>query len=207
MSFVAASILGGAALAGNIGGSIIGGKANKKAAKQAAAQAAADRAENARQFGLSQALERDQMAQQGSQFGQTLADKQKMDALRREAYQGSLLGGQQQMAGGESQLMGETAAGLSPELQQMQADIQAGTTQDIARGTGEMQAGLAQQGVRGGQAATQLRRGVGEMRAAGQEGVNRMAFEDAQNKKAIRTAYLQNKAATGQRAALSPATF
>jgi hypothetical protein len=207
MSFVAVSILGGAALAGNIGGGIMAGKANKKAAKQAAAQAAADRAENARQFGLTQQLERDQMAQQGSQFGQTLADKQQMDAARRQAFQNSLSAGGQQMAGGEAQLMEETQAGLSPELQQMQSDIQAGTTQDIARGTGEMQANLAQQGVRGGQAATQLRRGVGEMRAAGMEGTNRMAFEDASNKKAIRTAYMQNKALTGQRAALSPATF
>ena len=201
LPLLAVGMVGAAgSLAGNIGGALINAKANKRASKQSAIDNQRMLDEQRYEYDRSQKANEEQ-------FGKTFADKQAMDAARKQAFEQMQATGGTQMAGGEGQLMSETASGLSPELQQMQQDIAAGTTEGIARGTGEMQAGLAQQGVRGGQAATQLRRGVGEMRTAGMRDVNALAAEDAQRKQAIRAAYLQNKALTGQQATLSPATY
>jgi hypothetical protein len=192
---------------GDIGGALINAKSQKNLAKRQDAQALQDRIEQQREFDAQQQSDRYAQDRQEAMFGAQMTDKQKLDQLRQQAFEESKNMGTGMYAQGDDQIMNETAAGMSPELQKVQSDIQSGTAEDIARGTGEMQKNLAQQGVRGGQAATALNRGVGTMRTTGMRDVNQMALDEANNKKAIRTAYMQNKALTGQKAALSPATF
>lgn len=152
-------------------------------------------------------LSREELEAQKSQFGQQFGEAQRISALREQAYSDMLGAGKSQMAGGEEQFMAETAPGIPSELADVQKDIAAGTTEGIQRGTSEMQAAMAQQGVRGGQAATQLRRGIGEMRTKGMMDINQLSYDAANRKRAAREAYLSSKALTGQRATLTPAMY
>jgi len=123
------------------------------------AQTAANRGETARQFDIG-------MGEKTREFGIN-------EANRNQAYQQSL----QNFQSGETGLMGSLSE-ADPLSRQVQGEKES-----------QLQASLAQSGVRGGAAATQLRRGAGEF-----------AGQDAQNRQALMRNYLASKAAMGQTA-------
>ena len=182
---------------------LIGGKAQAKAQQKQlqqqqgfeAGQAGLSREEQAREFNASNAL-------QTSQFEQNKA----LSEARKAAYQNMINAGSTQQQQGENQLMSETS-NAPPELLQAEQDIQNRTAEGIQAGQNQMQANLAQQGVRGGQAATQLRRGVGEMAIGGMRDVNQMKADDAARRQSLRAAYLASKASQGGQAALANTNY
>jgi hypothetical protein len=81
------------------------------------------------------------------------------------------------------------AGTTAPELEQLKRDIRergTETMQDVAKQTA---ARLAAGGVRGGQAATQMRRGIGEVGKATQRDLNAIIAQDALRRQAERMAY------------------
>jgi hypothetical protein len=168
-------------------------------ANSAADQAKRDREDQMNMFNTQTGLTRQQMANQSaiqnrqtnlSENANNRAENQAV--LQRQAYQG-IMG---KSAEGESQFMNET--GKAPtELETAKNDILTGNAKALNQGASEMQANLAQEGVRGGQAATQLRRGVGEMATGAQNNLNTMALTDAQEREKQRAAYLSAKGSAG----------
>jgi len=201
-----------AAIPGIIGGvgSYFGAKAQGDAAEQAASEQAAssryaadinkkisdaNRIMQAQQFAQQFGLQ-----QQGQQFGQEEAK------ARRAAYEKMLGTGVGQMGAGE-QAISQLGIAAPKELQQMKQDILSGSAESLQQGVGQLQAGLAQQGIRGGQAATQLRRGIGEMGIGAQKDINQLLGNEAMQRQAQLMAYQQAKALGGQKATLTPATY
>jgi hypothetical protein len=80
--------------------------------------------------------------------------------------------------------------------EQYKQDILGGTQEALGAGASQMAAALAQQGMRGGQAATQLRRGIGEMATAG---MRQMTEADLAKQNMMRQ-YQMQKALLGQQA-------
>lgn len=73
------------------------------------------------------------------------------------------------------QLFGEAP----PELQTLQEDILSGQAEQLQQGTSQLQAALAGAGVRGGQAATQLSRGIGGTTKDASRDLNRILANEA----------------------------
>jgi hypothetical protein len=196
---LASGALGAAA---SIYGAKVSAKAQKKAAQEAARQAELDRAESMRQFNESNRMRGEELGQVTQQFGEA----KRLSDARKAAYEDMLARGTQQQTAAETQLMGETAE-ASPELIQAEKDMAARTSEGIQAGQSQMQANLAQQGVRGGQAATALRRGVGEMATTGMRDINIMKADDAARRNAIRSAYLASKGSQAGAASMQPAAY
>lgn len=112
---------------------------------------------------------------------------------QRQAYDEMMKNAQGQFQTGENQFLQE-ANQAPPEFQAAQDALKNKT----AEGYGQLKTGLAQQGVRGGQAATQLRRGAGDL----QQQLDQMAFQEAQGRQQAKLGYFGNKAQTGQRGTL-----
>ena len=146
-----------------------------------------------RQRDYEQAQFNKQFAEQKSQFGQEFGLKKQQDAAKQRAYQQALQSG----AAGEQGLMAATQAGTPADIEQMRQDMIAGNKESIGAGASQIQAGLAQQGVRGGQAATQLSRGVGSMALQGQRDINQMIAQEEARKRALQGAYQSQKAIQG----------
>ena len=121
---------------------------------------------------------------------------------RRRAYEEIVGRGQYQLGQGESAFEQEAAA-APEELTMLKEDILAGNTESLQQGKEELATALAQQGVRGGQAATQLRRGVGEMATGAQRDINQLMGQEAMDRQAQRLAYQKSKALGGQAATLA----
>lgn len=102
---------------------------------------------------------------------------------------------------GESALSGLTSTPLA-ELGTMKQDVLNQTNDVLNSGSRSLQANLAQAGLRGGQAATQLARGVGNMTTSANQNINQLTYDEAQKRKANQTAYEMAKAQAGTSAQL-----
>lgn len=157
-------------------------------------------------------MARQQAEQQQNMFNQQLGLQQQelsrqqgLDKARQEAYRQSLTAGQQAAQQGEAGFMGANVPLTG--LEQAKKDILTGQARGLGQAGEAMQAQMAAGGVRGGQLATQLRRGIGEMGTTTQEQLNRTQLEDEQRRQQQMMAFQAAKASAGQQAALRPATF
>lgn len=98
---------------------------------------------------------------------------------------------------GETGFLNE-ANSMAPEVLQRQQDIMSGQAEDLSNYNQQLQASLAQQGLRGGQAAIQLKRGIGEQAKSASQDINQLLAQDAMQRQAQRMAYQQQKAQIGQ---------
>jgi len=121
------------------------------------------------------------------------ANNRAQAVAQKQAYDELIARGQGQFDTGETQFLKE-ANQAPPEMLAAQQALQNKTS----AGYNELQAGLSKGGVRGGQAATQLRRGAGDL----QQQLDTMAFQEAQQRQQAKLGYFGNKAQTGQRATL-----
>ena len=176
------------AAVGSIGSSLLGAYGQEKATDEA------------RKANLQ--LTGEQIASTEKMFGQNLGFEQQQDTANRAAYEAALSRGQGQMGAGEQSLISE-ANTPSAMLGQETQDIRAKTAQQLQQGQSQMGANLAAQGVRGGQAATLMNRGAGEMATTAQQGINQMKYEDEASRQADLRAYMAQKARAGQTATLA----
>ena len=155
-------------------------------------------------FGMNQQadVEREKLEEQ-RRIEQFNEDQQK---ARQQAYNATLGRGATQMEQGEAELGNLTSKPLS-ELEQAKKDVLAGSARGIQQASGQMQANLASQGVRGGQSATLLNRGTGEMGIETQENLNKMSVDEAEQRRNAMLDYMKNKGLNAQNATLRPATF
>ena len=78
-----------------------------------------------------------------------------------------------------------------------QKDIQDLSGQNIGRQQNIINSQLARAGVKGGQAANLYGREIGELQQGGMRDVNKLAYEDAQNRENQKRQYLAQKGASG----------
>lgn len=168
-----------------IGASLIGAKGQAKEDARArqfeAEQAALGRGEQAREFDVTAGMTKQQFEAQQAQ-----------QAAQRQAYN-QMLG---RAGEGEQQFMAQSNI-ADPTIEAQKQELLSGQSKALQAGTGELRANLAMQGVRGGQAGTQMRRGIGEMTEAGISDINKIGTEDALRRAAERRAYLSVKGQTG----------
>jgi hypothetical protein len=100
------------------------------------------------------------------------------------------------MSDAEARLFSETESEL-PELGVLRDSILQGATKEQEMARNAMRANLAQSGVRGGQAATLLNRGTGELNQELIKDLNQLSYDEALNRRQTRSNYLGNKASTG----------
>jgi len=91
--------------------------------------------------------------------------------------------------------------------EQQKKDLLTGGAKALQQGAGQMEASLAAQGMRGGQAATHMRRYLGETSQNTQMDINKLAYEEAAKRASEKRAYEAAKASRGQSAQLMPGTF
>jgi hypothetical protein len=141
--------------------------------------------------------------------GNLLGDKNKTDAAtiarqrQQQAYQEALARGKTMGEEGEKQFL-DVANSDNPYLTQVGKDIKGQGTETMQDANRQMQAQLAQQGVRGGQAATQLARQSGKLAENIQSDLTQSQSQDLANKQAQKMAYFQSKSGRGQSAYLAP---
>lgn len=184
MTAVAAGITGAATL----GASALGGKGQAKAGQ---AQAAASKY----QADLAYKSSKEQIAEQ-----------QRQQLLRKQAYDEAISRGGGQMGEGETALMGSLSE-ANPELATQEADLLQGNAKALQDTTGQIHTNLAAQGVRGGQAATLEGRAVGDMGTAVQKDINQLKFQDAETRAGLLRAYQAAKAQRGQAATVPGVSF
>lgn len=107
----------------------------------------------------------------------------------------------------QTQQAGETAFNdvvntQNPFLQVIGQDLKNNTNDILNQGRNQMLAGFSQAGLRGGQAATQLARGVGSMAQDANRDYNQMMYGDYNQNRNLKAAYEQAKALTGINAGL-----
>lgn len=82
-------------------------------------------------------------------------------------------------------------AGETPqEIETLRNDILSGNARQLSQGRNELAAALSASGVRGGQAATQMRRGIGEQTQSATENINQLMSNQANQSKAYQQALL-----------------
>lgn len=144
-----------------------------------AADRAAKRQAEAAKYGSdvsNQIAQRNLEAEQQLTGYTTEQQKQLTDAYR-QAYQQAL----GQYASGENKL--NTMFETSPEeLKTLEEQALTGQSKELQQGKSALQAGLAQAGVRGGQAATQLNRGIGEMTQNATQNIQGLIANEAINR-------------------------
>lgn len=84
----------------------------------------------------------------------------------------------------------------------MQRQLNDNTNKDLNMGRNQLNLALAQQGLRGGQAATQLNRGIGNMTTQANQDLNNMMYDEEQQRRNLQAAYNQAKALAGINASL-----
>ena len=159
-------------------------------------------------------LDREAAETQKSQFGQTFGEGQRQfgeqmglakeqfgagQEWKKKAYEQAI----GNMGAGEAGLQSSLAQGEPPEVAQARKDALTGQAAGLQQASGQMQAALAQQGVRGGQAATQLRRGLGEMGSSTTMDINRQQADEAMRKRALMQQYQMQKGLMGAQGAQS----
>lgn len=107
----------------------------------------------------------------------------------------------------ETEQAGETAFNnvvntQNPYLAVMQRNLNDNTNKDINLYRNQLNTALAQQGIRGGQAATQMARGLGNVTTQANQDLNTMLYNDQQNNRNLQAAYNQAKALAGLNAGL-----
>jgi hypothetical protein len=125
-----------------------------------------------------------------------MAESERMNKLRTEAYGGVLGRGAEMASSGEGAFNAAVNTPLS-SLQKAKQDILSGSSEAMQQASGQMQANLAQQGVRGGQAATQLRRGIGTMGENAMTEINKMMMSEEDKRMSEKRAYEAAKAGKG----------
>ena len=90
----------------------------------------------------------------------------------------------------------------NPYLAVMQRNLNDNTNRDINLYRNQLNTALAQQGIRGGQAATQMARGLGNVTTQANQDLNTMLYNDQQNNRNLQAAYNQAKALAGLNAGL-----
>jgi hypothetical protein len=90
----------------------------------------------------------------------------------------------------------------NPYLGIMQRDLNDNTNRDINLYRNQLNTALAQQGIRGGQAATQMARGLGNVTTQANQDLNTMMYNDQQQNRNLQAAYNQAKALAGLNASL-----
>jgi hypothetical protein len=155
-------------------GQAIGGVAQGYGSKKAAESSA-----GASKYGAdvsNQVAARQLKADQASTAYQSAQSQQLSDAYR-QAYQNQA----SNYSTGESNLA--NLYSKSPEeLETLKNQALTGQAEELQQGTGQLNAALAQQGVRGGQAATQMRRGIGEMTKNASENIQNIIANEAINR-------------------------
>jgi len=183
---VGSDIFGG--IASGLGG-LLGGRQQRKAAEvQAAAQAregTANRQLTREQAALQEAMQQRQRQAEGIAAPQVF---------------GELTGA----AGQQEQRLTDLFSQAPPELQTLKEDILSGQSEQLQTGTRALEAQLAQEGVRGGQAATQLRRGTGEMTEDATRDINRIMAQEAIGRQQSETGYRSQLASMLQGRAYDP---
>lgn len=90
----------------------------------------------------------------------------------------------------------------NPYLAVMQRQLNDNTNKNLNMGRNQLNLALAQQGLRGGQAATQLNRGIGDMTTQANQDLNNMIYDEEQQRRNLQAAYNQAKALAGVNANL-----
>ena len=90
----------------------------------------------------------------------------------------------------------------NPYLNVIGQDLKNNTNDVLNSGRNQMLAGMAQAGLRGGQLATQLNRGIGNMTNQANQNLNQMMYGDINQNRNLQTAYNQAKALAGLNAGL-----
>ena len=106
-----------------------------------------------------------------------------------------------------TQTEGETAFNnvvntQNPYLNVIGQDLKNNTNDVLNAGRNQMLAGMSQAGVRGGQLATQLNRGIGNMTTQANQDYNQMMYGDINQNRQLQAAYNQAKALAGLNAGL-----
>lgn len=90
----------------------------------------------------------------------------------------------------------------NPYLEMIGQDLKNNTNDVLNAGRNQLNASLAQQGIRGGQAMTQLNRGIGNMTTQANQDLNNMMYSDEAQNRNLKMAYEQAKALAGLNAGL-----
>lgn len=90
----------------------------------------------------------------------------------------------------------------NPYLNVIGQDLKNNTNDVLNSGRNQMLAGMAQAGIRGGQLATQLNRGIGNMTNQANQNLNQMMYGDINQNRQLQAAYNQAKALAGINASL-----
>ena len=90
----------------------------------------------------------------------------------------------------------------NPYLNVIGQDLKNNTNDILNSGANQLNASLAQQGIRGGQAAPQLNRGIGNMALNANQNLNQMMYSDINQRNNLKAAYDQAKALAGLNAGL-----
>ena len=206
MSFVAAAITGTAMLGSTYLGASMGGKSAKKEGQRQQKMSEAELYQRYAEFAEQQKQFGQMFGQRQSEFERTQGFQEQRQASRQKAYYDMIEKGKTAGAAGEGALMASLNA-PSAQLANVEQDILSGQSESMQQASSQMQANLAQQGVRGGQAATQLRRGTGEIGASALKDITQLKYKDEQRREASKRAYLSAKAGAGTSAQYQPAYF
>ena len=122
-------------------------------------------------------------------------------ARRKKAYDAMIKRANEAQNAGEQAFYNNVNT-LNPYLSVIGNDLRNNTNDVLNAGRGQIQAGLAQQGIRGGQAATQLNRGIGNITNQANQELNQMMYGDYANNRNLKAAYDQAKALAGLNAGL-----
>ena len=90
----------------------------------------------------------------------------------------------------------------NPYLNVIGQDLKNNTNDVLNSGRNQMLAGMTQAGLRDGQLATQLNRGIGNMTNQANQNLNQMMYGDINQSRNLQTAYNQAKALAGLNAGL-----
>lgn len=133
-------------------------------------------------------------------------EKLRIQREREAAYKNLIAKGGVDQTTGEQQFVGETGAAV-PEMQAARDAVLSGRAEGLNQAQAQLSSDLVKGGVRGGQAANQLRRQSGQMGIETQRMLDQMALDDAQRRQQERSQYYSGKAARGQAATYTQPTF
>ena len=120
---------------------------------------------------------------------------------RKKAYDEMIARANQTQNAGEN-VFNSIVDTQNPYLNLIKQDLQNENNEVLNAGRNQLNAALSQQGVRGGQAATQLARGIGNMATSANRDLNQMMYDDTAYNRNLKAAYNQAKALAGVNAGL-----
>lgn len=139
----------------------------------------------------------------GSLLGGSMGSEAEEEAYKRrlKAYNNMIKKAQGYQTEGEG-VLNNIVNNQNPYLNQVAYDIKNNQNDVLNAGRNQLNTALAQQGLRGGQAAIQLNRGIGNMTTQANQDLNNMAYDEAQQRRNLQAAYNQAKALAGLNASL-----